>query len=115
MHEMSLAESVVEIVANAAGREGARRINTVWLEIGVLSCVAPDALRFCFDAVARGTPVEGARLEIVTIPGEGVCDACAQTSGMSALYDLCPHCGRPGMQPSRGTEMRVKEIEVGSD
>ena len=113
VHEMSLAENVVEIVAGAAGREGARRVNAVWLEIGALSCVAPDALRFCFDAVARGTAVEGARLEIISVPGEGVCDACSCTAGMAALHDLCPQCGNAGMQPRRGTEMRVKEIEVG--
>lgn len=113
MHEMSLAESVVDIVAAAAAREHAPRVNAIWLEIGELSCVAPDALRFCFDAVARGTAAEGARLEIISVPGEGVCEACARTAGMSALYELCPHCGTPGMQPRRGTEMRVKEIEVG--
>lgn len=110
---MSLAESVVEIVADTARREGAARVNAVWLEIGALSCVAPDALRFCFDAVARGTAAAGARLEIITIAGEGLCQVCAQASTMIALYDLCPHCGSAGMQPRRGTEMRVKEIEVG--
>lgn len=112
MHEMSLAENVVSIVADAARRECAARVNAIWLEIGALSCVAPEALRFCFDAVARGTAAEGARLEIITVPGEGTCGSCAKTAGMAALYDLCPHCGSPGLLPSRGTEMRVKEIEV---
>lgn len=113
MHEMSLAESVVQIAAGAAARDGAQRVSAVWLEIGALSCVTPDALRFCFDAVARGTAAEGARLEIIAVPGEGVCGSCARTAAMAALYDLCPHCGKAGMQPRRGTEMRVKEIEVG--
>jgi len=112
MHEMSLAESVVEIVAEAAAKMQALRVNAIWLEIGDLSCVAPDALRFCFEAVACGSLAEGARLEIISVPGEGVCAACTRVSGMSALYDLCPHCGAPGMQVRRGGEMRVVEIEV---
>ncbi len=112
MHEVSLAESVVEIVAGAAAREGVQRVCAVWLEIGALSCVAPDALRFCFDAVARGTLAEGARLEIVTVAGEGYCEACAGTAAMTALHDLCPRCGAAGMRLRHGDEMRVKEIEV---
>jgi len=112
LHEMSLAESVVQIVADAASREGAQRVHAVWLEIGALSCVSPDALRFCFDAVARGSAAEGARLEIISIAGEGVCEACLRTARMAALYDLCPHCGQGSMRPCRGSEMRVKEIEI---
>ncbi len=34
------------------------------LEVGAQACVAPDALAFCFAAVAEGTPAEGARLDI---------------------------------------------------
>ncbi len=114
MHEMSLAENVVSIVDAAAKAEGSTRVIAIWLEIGALSCVAPDALRFCFDAIARGTVAEGARIEIITVPGEGTCGSCAKSAIMTALYDLCPHCGQPGLQPNRGTEMRVKEIEIDS-
>lgn len=103
----------MEIVTDAARCEGACRVNAVWLEIGALSCVTADALRFCFDAVAQGTPAEGARLEIIGIPGEGVCERCARPSPMEALYGLCPHCEAPAMRPQRGTELRVKQIEVG--
>ena len=82
MHEMSLAESVIEIVATAAERASAVHVNTIRLEIGELSCVGADALRFCFDAVARGTVAERARLEIIRIPGEGACDACGYRCGL---------------------------------
>jgi hydrogenase nickel incorporation protein HypA/HybF len=87
-------------------------VNTIRLEIGELSCVGADALRFCFDAVARGTVAERARLEIIRVPGEGVCGTCGRTAPMTALYDACPCCSDGTMQPQRGTEMRVKEIEV---
>lgn len=64
MHEMALAEEVLQIVQAAAQREGFRRVHTLWLEIGQLSCVEPDAMRFCFEAVARDSIADAARLEI---------------------------------------------------
>lgn len=112
MHEMSLAESVVQLVEAAAAGERAQRVSCVWVEIGQLSCVAPAALRFCFDAVARGGIAAGARLEIVEIAGAGRCEACAADFALSELPAMCPVCGSARVQPQRGTEMRVREIAV---
>lgn len=67
MHELSLMESLVETVD--AQREGARVV-VVRLEVGKRSCVAPDALRFCFDVCAHETALEGAKLDIIEMPGE---------------------------------------------
>ena len=112
MHEMALAESVLQIIEDHAGREGFARVKTVWLEIGALSGVEPEALRFCFDAVTRGSVAEGAALEIVASPGRGWCLDCAAQMPMAQLYEACPRCGGYRLQPTGGTEMRVKELEV---
>ena len=56
MHEMSLAESVLQLVEETASREQAQRVKLVILEIGRLSSVEPDAMRFCFEAVTSGSP-----------------------------------------------------------
>ncbi len=53
MHEMALAEEGLQIVQDAARREGLQHVHALWLEIGQLSSVEPEALRFGFDAVAR--------------------------------------------------------------
>lgn len=112
MHEMSLAEGVLQLIEDAARREKFVRVKTVWLEIGKLSSVEPEALTFCFDAVTRGSVAEGSRLEFVATPGSGWCMQCAVTVPMHELYDACPHCGSYALQVSGGTEMRVKELEV---
>ncbi|MDP2808991.1 MAG: hydrogenase maturation nickel metallochaperone HypA [Rhodocyclaceae bacterium] len=70
MHEISLAEEIVQTIEEAARREGFGRVRTVFLEIGRLSCVEPDALAFCFESVALGSVAEGARLEIAELPGD---------------------------------------------
>ena len=112
MHEMSLAEGVLQILEDASRTQDFRRVKTVWLEIGRLSSVEPEAMRFCFDAVTRGSLADGARLEIVDVPGSGRCLACGAQVEIAAIYDPCPRCGDYPVQPTGGTEMRVKELEV---
>lgn len=112
MHEMSLAEGVIGLVEETAKRENALKVRRVVLEIGCLSSIESDALRFCFDAVARGGLAEGAILEILAVPGVAWCPQCAVSQPMQMLYDSCPVCGDYRMRPTAGTEMRVKEIEI---
>ena len=112
MHEMALAEGVLQLIEDAAQRENFVRVKTIWLEIGQLSSVEPEALAFCFDAVTRGSIAEGARLEFVSVPGSGWCLHCAASVAMTELYAPCPQCGGYQLQVSGGTEMRVKELEV---
>lgn len=112
MHEMSLAEGVLQIVEDVAQRDGFSRVTAVRLEIGRLSSIEPEALRFCFEAVVRGSVADGARLEIVDTPGAGWCLHCSETVAIGALYDPCPQCGGYQVQPTGGTEMRVMDLEV---
>jgi hydrogenase nickel incorporation protein HypA/HybF len=112
MHEMSLAEGVVQIVEDYARRENFRRVKTVWLEIGRLSGVETEAMRFCFEAATRRTVAEGAKLEILETPGSAWCLKCSEPVAVAARYDPCPRCGGYQLQVTGGTEMRVKELEV---
>lgn len=112
MHELALANDMLAIVENEVRRSGFRRIATIRLEIGQLSCVAPEALRFCFAAVTRGSLAEGATLDIVSVPGSGRCPPCGTVFPLDEPYGACPDCGTP-LTITAGTEMRVKELEVG--
>lgn len=112
MHEMSLAESVLQIVEEQAQKEGFARVKAVWLEIGALSGVEPEAMRFCFDAVTRGSVADGAALEILRTSGSGWCMQCSETVAIEERYSACPRCGGYQVQPTGGTEMRIKEMEV---
>ena len=109
---MSLAEGILELVEATARREAASRVRLVVVEIGRLAAVEPDALRFCFAAVTCGTVAAGAALEIAEVPGSGWCKQCAATVPMAERYAACPSCGALQLQPTAGTEMRVREIEI---
>jgi hydrogenase nickel incorporation protein HypA/HybF len=112
MHEMSLAEGVLRIAEQTAQAQGFARVTAVWLEIGALAQVEPDAMRLCFEAVSRDSIAAGARLEIVSTPGTAWCMRCGDTVPVQALYDDCPRCGSRQLQVTGGQEMRVKELEV---
>lgn len=112
MHEMSLCEGVLRILQDNAASQGYCRVRTVWLEVGDLAGVELAALRFGFDAVMNGTLADGARLEIVELPGEAWCMACGKPVRIKQRYDACPDCGGYQLQVTGGEEMRIKELEV---
>jgi len=112
MHEMSIAESVLQIIEDKARADGYARVRTVWLEIGQLAAVEKESLRFCFDVVTRDSVAQDARLEIIETAGQGWCMECACSVALPALYEPCPNCGSFQIEVTSGEEMRVKELEV---
>ncbi len=112
MHEMALAEGVLQIIEDAARQQGFARVNTVRLEVGQLACVEPDALSFSFDQVMKGSVAEGARLDIVEIKGQGRCGQCGRNVPLPALHEPCPACGDYRVEVTDGDQLRVRELEV---
>ncbi len=112
MHEMSLAEGVLGAIEDAARAQRFTAVKTVRLEIGQLAAVELDALRFAFDVVKRGGIADGARLEIVDVPGAAWCMRCCEAVPLAARGEACPRCGSYQLQVTGGEELRVKELEV---
>jgi hydrogenase nickel incorporation protein HypA/HybF len=109
MHEMSITQGIIDICENHAG---GRRVLSVDVEIGELSSVVPSAVEFCFEACSLGTLMEGARINIIRIPGSGQCLDCAAITPLAALFGACQQCGGYRVTVVSGEEMRVREIEV---
>lgn len=112
MHEMSLAESVLKIVERAIKGQDFARVVEIRLEIGALAGVEIDAMRFCMDSVLRHSLAQGAGVVFETVPGQGRCSDCGRTVDIGTRYDACPACGGYRVQPTAGTEMRVKNLLV---
>ena len=108
MHELGITQSIVAICAEHAN--GAR-VQCVRLEIGKLTAIMPDAVRFCFDVCAAGTVVEGAQLEIIEIPGMAICQECKSRVPLEQPFGRC-HCGCSHLQLIAGNELKVKEMEI---
>jgi hydrogenase nickel incorporation protein HypA/HybF len=108
VHELAIME---DLVAAIADRIGDARVLVVRLEIGRLTAVVPDSLRFCFDVCASGTSLEGATLEIASIPGQARCRACGEERPIESYADPCP-CGAADLAVLAGEELRIKNVEV---
>lgn len=112
MHEMSLCENVLQIIEQQATVQKFKKVTKVWLEIGELSGVEIDAMRFCFDAVMQSSIAAKANLEIINIEGQAWCQQCRQNVAIQQRYDECPKCGNVPLQVNNGEQMRIKELEV---
>jgi hydrogenase nickel incorporation protein HypA/HybF len=108
MHELSITRNIVAIVDEAAR---GRRVCRVMLQIGKLSGVMPDAVLFCFDIVAQGTALHGARLDIEEIEARARCDTCGGESSLPHLGASCP-CGSRRLTLIQGEELKIRTIEL---
>ena len=112
MHEMSLCEGVLQVLESESAKQGFSRVKQVWLEIGELSGVEIDAMRFCYDAVTRDSLAQDSTLNIINIPGLAWCMQCSRSVAVKQRFDECPDCGSYQLQVTTGDEMRIKELEV---
>jgi hydrogenase nickel incorporation protein HypA/HybF len=115
MHELSLAQSILEIVQQAVPPDRDARASTVRLRIGELAGVVEDSLAFCFDAITRGTRLEGSRLAIERVPTEADCQSCRARVAISPPQFCCPSCGGTEIVLVSGRELQVVEVELPDD
>ncbi|GAB1539155.1 hydrogenase maturation nickel metallochaperone HypA [Scytonema sp. NUACC21] len=108
MHELGITQNIVTIVSEHAKGTKVRR---VLLEIGKLSAIMPEAVKFCFDVCTQGTILEGAKLEILEIPGLAHCCQCGAEIPLEKPYGHC-QCGSIHFNLIAGTELKIKEIEI---
>ena len=78
MHEMSIAQSLIDILREEMTRQRADVLKSVRLRIGEMSAIVPDSLSFCFEIAAKGSNMEGARLDMEIIPLRGICRDCGE-------------------------------------
>jgi hydrogenase nickel incorporation protein HypA/HybF len=112
MHELSIVEGILSIVREAMKEHEGGALQAVGLRVGPLAGLEPEILTFCFEALIRETPFEGAVLEITTVPVTGRCASCALQVTIGAMEFLCPECGSP-LSIEGGRELEISHIEVG--
>jgi hydrogenase nickel incorporation protein HypA/HybF len=112
MHELSIAQSLLEIIEHEALPYRGARVTTVTLRIGKLSGVMPDALRFGFEALSKGGIAEGASLMIEEVPVMIYCHQCGGKNTTDNPFLLCPRCNGTEVEMIAGRELEIKEMEI---
>ncbi|MFB2833678.1 hydrogenase maturation nickel metallochaperone HypA [Floridanema evergladense] len=109
MHELGITQNIVAIATENANGSRVKRVS---LEIGKLSAILPDSIRFCFDVCSQGTLLEGAKLEIIEIPGLAHCRQCQTEVSLEVPFGICHACGSSDLEIFQGEELKIKELEV---
>lgn len=112
MHESSLARQILDVVLERAARASARKVRAVRGWIAETESLSPHSLAFHFAAHARGTPAEGARLELRLIHVEARCRACGTTYAPEHHLLLCPACGSTDGEELGETGLGIEALEV---
>jgi hydrogenase nickel incorporation protein HypA/HybF len=108
MHELAITQAMTDAIIE---RAGAARVIRVRLQIGALSGVEPGAVRFCFDAMALGTALDGAALEIGRPAGDGLCRECGARFPVDDPLAVCA-CGSTAVEVTGGQQVRIQDIEM---
>jgi hydrogenase nickel incorporation protein HypA/HybF len=113
MHELSIAASIVDAVAETLSRYPGARVKDVRVRLGALASVIEDSLQFCWGVTVEGTPLEGAKLVINVLPVVVHCSACGKNGELESLQSFrCPHCGEPASDLRQGRELEIESIEI---
>lgn len=112
MHELSLAGGILRLIEQTRERDPFERVTHVALEVGALSGVEVESLRFALQAIAPDTCLAGAEIEIQEPPAQAWCLPCGQSVPILQRFDLCPQCGSAQLQATSGTELRLVDLRV---
>jgi len=115
LHELSIAQSIVEAVEAKAAESNATHVRQVRLKIGEASGIVTDSLAFCFEMLVSLDPVlAGAQLSIDRVPHRAHCRHCAREFDVLNFIVQCPTCKEWSNEVISGTELQIVEMEIES-
>lgn len=112
MHEMSIAKSLIDIIHEEMAKNNARILRTVSLNVGEMSAVVPESLKFCFSILTAKTALEGVRLIMNIVPLKGCCQECEGIFKIENFRFICPICGSDQVETIEGRDLSIVEMEV---
>jgi hydrogenase nickel incorporation protein HypA/HybF len=115
MHELSICQSMLEIVDRTLAQHEGARLVRIFLDVGKGSTIEPILLREAFEVITTGGPYEGAELVINDIPLAGRCRTCGRSFEYQEIALGCPECGSVDIEIESGLELNIRELEIDED
>lgn len=119
MHEASLAQGLLRVAQESVRSWNARhpeapagRVTSLKVGLGLLSCVEVTTFRGCFELLAEGSDLNGARLEVERTPLGCNCQDCLGSFSLTERHFVCPHCGSRNISFSGGHGLTLLSLEV---
>lgn len=113
MHELYLAESILNIVQEYAAKQQFKKVNSILLSFGRLSCIEPKSLQFAFEVQAKDSPAQDAALQFKILPAVVHCFSCDRDLELDVYEGICPLCRGEEVLLIGGTqELQILEMDV---
>lgn len=112
MHEMSIAQSLLDIVQTEAARHNAKKVVRIRVTAGELRGIVPVHLNYFFQFVSKGTIAEGAELDVNILPVKARCGACDLLFPVEDYNYQCPQCKGREVDTVQGLELMVQDLEI---
>jgi hydrogenase nickel incorporation protein HypA/HybF len=112
LHELGVASEILDVALSEANRRYVgKRVTSIRLRVGVLRAIEPENLSFLFGNLARGTPADGARLEIEEEPIRVECEACGVLESRAFACE-CPRCKGANVSMSGGDSLSILSLDI---
>jgi hydrogenase nickel incorporation protein HypA/HybF len=109
LHELSICQSIVDIVNRHAAGRGVR---TVHVRVGKLRQIVPDTLAYCWTMVSEQTPLAGSELRIESIPAAIRCTRCDHRQTLAEAILVCDSCGGHEVAIVAGEEFLITSLDL---
>jgi hydrogenase nickel incorporation protein HypA/HybF len=115
MHELSIAQNILDIIGDHVSSEQRRQIRSIRLKVGEQAGVVPESLEFCFNILIDGTSLQGAVLEMERVPFMVKCNSCGKTSTNESGILFCSSCNVNDVVMISGNELQITEMEISDE
>lgn len=115
MHELSLAQNIIDTVREHVGNDRLAKVTEVVMEVGTASGVVGESLQFAYEAIVQDTPLASSTMTMVSVPFTVRCHACGTETESPAGFMVCPHCDSMDVSVVKGADMILKQIVVNDD
>ena len=112
MHELSVAQNIIEIIQQSVSKQSWNQVRAVHVEIGAMAGIVPDSLKFSFEAITEESAFRGSQLIIECIPFRIHCCSCSADTENEDGFAVCGECGCTNVKIVSGTELQIKNIEL---
>ena len=121
MHEFSVTSQIVEAVLKEAKKHNAQKIVEVHLDIGKLTFLGLEQVRFSYEVLVKGTIMDGSKLYIREKDGIVKCRNCGYEGGFKyeddPMYHIptptlhCPKCEKT-IEIVAGRECTIRDVKL---
>ena len=112
MHELGIAQGMLKIALEYAAKNHAAHITALNVQMSAAADESEDSLRFHIENLSRGTPAQGARVEITRVPTQMKCLDCGNEFALDSTDVMCPRCSGRRVRSLVQDEFKLASIDV---